>query len=129
MRLCISMQGVWVRSRVGELRSHMPQGQKNKNTKKEAIHDKLNKDFKNSSHFLQNLFKKLAQRGVTSGKESTCQCRRRKRCGFDPWGGKIPWRRKWQPTPIFLPGKFHGQRSLGVHSLWGPRELDTALSD
>ena len=32
--------------------------------------------------------------------------------GFDPWVGKIPWRRKWQPTPVFLPGEFHGQRSL-----------------
>ena len=36
-----------------------------------------------------------------SGKESTCQCRRHR---FDPWVGKIPWRRKWQPTPVFLPG-------------------------
>ena len=43
-----------------------------------------------------------------SGKESTCQCRGRR---FDPWVGKVPWRRKWQPTPIFLPGKSHGQRS------------------
>ena len=34
------------------------------------------------------------------------------RPGFDPWVGKIPWRRKWQPTPVFLPGKFHGQRNL-----------------
>ena len=44
-----------------------------------------------------------------SGKESACQCRR---CGFDPWVGKIPWRMKWQPTPVFLPGESHGQRSL-----------------
>ena len=44
-----------------------------------------------------------------SGKESTCHCRRR---GFDPWVGKIPWGRKWQPTPVVLPGKSHGQRSL-----------------
>ena len=44
-----------------------------------------------------------------SGKEPTCQCRRR---GFDPWVGKIPWRRKWQPTPVFLPGESPGQRSL-----------------
>ena len=44
--------------------------------------------------------------------------------GFDPWIGKIPWRRKWQPTPVSLPGKFHGQRSLvGYHS-WGCKELD-----
>ena len=50
-----------------------------------------------------------------SGKESICQCRRPK---FDPWVGKIPWRRKWQPTPVFLPGKFHGQRSLAGYSPW-----------
>ena len=39
-------------------------------------------------------------------------CRRYKRCGFDSWVRKIPWRRKWQPTPLFLPGESHGQRSL-----------------
>ena len=39
---------------------------------------------------------------------NTCQFRRH---GFEPWVGKIPWRRKWQPTPVFLPGKAHGQRS------------------
>ena len=49
------------------------------------------------------------------GKESTCQCRRH---GFDPWVGEIPWRRKWHPTPVFLLGKFHGQRSLGGSSPW-----------
>ena len=43
-----------------------------------------------------------------SGKESACQCRR---CGFDPWVGKIPWRRKWQPTLVFLPGESYRQRS------------------
>ncbi|XP_070145515.1 uncharacterized protein [Ovis canadensis] len=50
--------------------------------------------------------------GGTNGTGSTCQCRRCKRCRFDPWVGKIPWRRKWQPTPVFLPGEFHRQRSL-----------------
>ena len=44
-------------------------------------------------------------------KNSACQCRR-KRHRFDPWVRKIPWRRGWQPTPIFLPGESHGQRSL-----------------
>ena len=39
-----------------------------------------------------------------------------KRGGFDPWVGKIPWRRAWQPTPVFLPGESHGQRSLGGYS-------------
>ena len=43
----------------------------------------------------------------------------------DPWVRKIPWRRKWQPTPVFLPGKFRGQRSLGGHSPWGRKESDT----
>ena len=61
-----------------------------------------------------------------SGKESACQCRTCKRCGFDPWVVKIPWRRKLQPPPVFFPGKFHGQRSLASCSPWGPRESDTA---
>ena len=60
-----------------------------------------------------------------SGKEPTCQCRRYKRCGFDPWLQKILWKRKWQPTPIFLPGEFHGQRSLAGYSQWDCKELDT----
>ena len=46
-----------------------------------------------------------------NGKESACQCKRRRRCWFDPWVRKILWRRKWQPDPVFLPGKSHGQRS------------------
>ena len=45
---------------------------------------------------------------------------------FDPWVKKIPWRRKWQPTPVFLPGKFHGQRSLAGCRPWGRKESDTA---
>ena len=49
----------------------------------------------------------------------------RKRYKFHSWVGKIPWRRKWQPTLVFLPGKAHGQRSLAVCSLWGCKELDT----
>ena len=48
-----------------------------------------------------------------TGKESSCQCRRHKRCGFDPWIEKVPWSRKWQPAPVLLPEKSHGQRSLG----------------
>ena len=47
-----------------------------------------------------------------SGKEPDCQCRRHKRCRFNPWVGKIPWRRARHPTPVFLPGKSHGQRNL-----------------
>ena len=63
--------------------------------------------------------------GGTGGKESTGQCRRKKRCEFGPWVGKIPWRRKWQPTPVFLPGKSHAQRSLVGYSPSGRKESDT----
>ena len=45
--------------------------------------------------------------------------------GFNPWLGKIPWRRRWQPTPVLMPGKFHGWRSLVGYSPWGCKELDT----
>ena len=46
---------------------------------------------------------------------------------INPWVGKIPWR-EWLPTPVFFPGEFHGQRSLGGYSRWGRKELDTAES-
>ena len=48
-----------------------------------------------------------------------------KRLRFDPWVGIIPWRRAWQPTPVFLPGEFHGQRSLVGYSPEHHKELDT----
>ena len=63
--------------------------------------------------------------GVASGKEPICQCRRHKRPGFEPWVGKIPWRRAWQPTPIFFSGEFHGQGSLACNSPWSHKELET----
>ena len=50
------------------------------------------------------------------GKEPTCQGRRHKRPGLDPWVGKIPWKRACQPTAVILPGKSHGQRSLAGYS-------------
>ena len=50
--------------------------------------------------------------GGTSGKEPSCQHERHKRWGLNPWIGNIPWRRAWQPTPVFLSGESHGQRSL-----------------
>ena len=64
--------------------------------------------------------------GGNRGKEPACQNRLdNERCGFAPWVGKIPWRRAWQPTPIFLPGESHGQRSLPGYSPWGRKESDT----
>ena len=62
--------------------------------------------------------------GGTSGKESVFQCRRHKRHTFDPGVGKMPWSKKWQPTPVFMPGKFHGQRSLAGYNPRGCRESD-----
>ena len=65
---------------------------------------------------LQGLSRRL------SSKESTCQCRGH---GFDLWVRKSPWRRKWQPAPVFLPRKSHGWRSLVGYSPWGCKESDT----
>ena len=61
--------------------------------------------------------------GGSEGKESACQCKWRPR--FHPWVRKIPWRRAWQPTPVFLPRESHGQRSLVGYSPWGHKESDT----
>ena len=55
--------------------------------------------------------------GGASGKEPTCQCKRLKRCRFNPWVRKIPWRRKWQPTPIFPWAEDSGRlQSIGSQS-------------
>ena len=72
-----------------------------------------------------NLLMNWASQVALVVKEPTCQCRRRKRHGFDPWVGKIPWRRAWQPTPVFLPGESHGQRNLVNYSPWVHEELET----
>ena len=62
--------------------------------------------------------------GGASGKEPAYQRRRNKRHRSDPWVGKIPWRRVQQPTPVFLPGKPHEQRSLAGCRQWVCKELD-----
>ena len=63
--------------------------------------------------------------GASLGKESACQSRRCNRGGFSPWVRKIPWRRKWQHTPVFLPPKSYGQMSLASYSPWGLKKSDT----
>ena len=63
-----------------------------------------------------------------SGKESACQYRRLKRHRFNPWVRKIPWRRKWQSTPAFLPGKSRGQWSLAVYSPWSHKRVKHSLA-
>ena len=60
--------------------------------------------------------------GGSSSREICLQCRRP---GFDPWVTKIPWKWEWQLIPAFLPGEFHGQRSLAGYSPWGGKVLDT----
>ena len=62
------------------------------------------------------------------GKESACQCRGHKRGSLDTWVRKMPWRRKWQSVPVFLPGKSHGQRSLAGYSSWGCKESSFSCS-
>ena len=59
--------------------------------------------------------------GGVSGKDPACQCRRCKRCRFNSWVGKIPWRRAWQPIPVFSPGKSQGKSSLAGYSPQDPK--------
>ena len=76
------------------------------------------------AHFLetslQSYFCALTGFGLLSGKESIYQCRRHE---FNPWVRKIPSRRKGQPTPVFLPGESHGQRSLVGYSPWSSQRV------
>ena len=67
--------------------------------------------------------------GGSDSKRSACQCRRHKRREFDPSVWKIPWRRKWQSTPLFLLGEFHGQRSLAGYIVHGVANSGTQLSN
>ena len=72
---------------------------------------------------------KTLQSGLSwwfSGKESACQCRRHRRCVFDPWAGKMPWRREWLPIPVFLPGESH--RGAWWASVHGVAKSQTWLS-
>jgi len=62
--------------------------------------------------------------GGPSGKEPTCQCRRRKRCGFNPWVGKIPWRMAWQPTLVSLSGESPWTEEPGGQQSKGHKESD-----
>ena len=74
---------------------------------------------------LKAVLNKQGLPGSSSIKESACQCRRCERLRFDPWAGKITWRRAWRHTPVLSPGESHGQRSLAGCSPWGHRESDT----
>ena len=66
-----------------------------------------------------------ARKGFPGGSDGKRICLQSRRPGFDRWVGKIPWRREWLLTPLFLSGESHAQRSLAGYSPWGPKELDT----
>ena len=76
-------------------------------------------------HLTETAARLMRESWWLSGKDSACQCRRH---GFNSWVAKIPWRRKWQPIPVFLPGKSRTQRSLAGYSPWG-RKSQTRLTD
>ena len=77
---------------------------------------RVSQDFATEQQMLNVSF----PRAWLSDKESACQCRK---CRLDPWVRKISWRRKWQPAPVFLPGKSHGQRSLAGYIPWGLKKV------
>ena len=71
--------------------------------------------------YLRSTILELASDGKKKKKEICLQCRSPR---FNPRVGKIPWRKEWQPTSVFLTQEFHGQRSLVEYSLWGHKEMD-----
>ena len=91
-----------------------------KNYWKLLKNDSFKATFKNAATMWRGLPK------WRSGRESACQCSRHRRCRFNPWVGNMPSRRKWQPTPVFLPGKSPRQRRLVGYSPEGHKESDRA---
>ena len=77
-------------------------------------------DFTFSLSFFLQIYLLIELPRWLCGKESACQCRRPR---FNPWVRKNLWRRKWQPSPVFLPGKSHGERSLVGYNLWGRKRV------
>ena len=90
-----------------------------------------NKETPSIFHFKMNenmqliclMNKHLGVSHVALVKRNCLPVQKTKRCHLDPWVGKIPWRRAWQPTPAFLPGEFHGQRSLAGYNSWVTKSL------
>ena len=68
------------------------------------------------------------QLGFPGGSDGKRICLQRRRPGFNPWVRKIPWRSEWLPTPLFLPGEFHGQRSLAGYSPWYHKKWESPTS-
>ena len=76
------------------------------------------------SLILEDIYHVVGLPGWLSCEEPTCQYRRHERRRFDPWVGKIPWRKVWQPTPVLLPRESHGQRSQAVYGPSSHKESD-----
>ena len=87
---------------------------------KETLHDDTNTFLEFLGFPVAQRLKRLPEMRETWVRSLGCG-----RPGFDPWDGKIPWRRKWQPTPVFLPGESHGRRSLVGYCPQGHKESDT----
>ena len=100
-----------------------PYKKKQKGTEKKYKHKKADHFLGESSFNWEIFLSTHSHEGGASDKEPTSQCRRHKRHRFNLWVGEIPWRRKWQPTPVFLPGKSYGQRSLVGYSPWGHKRV------
>ena len=98
------------------------EGQGKKKNKQRRVGSLNIKDYCQSR---KTRYLKGASPGGAGGKELTCQCRRLKRCRFDPCVGKIFWRRRWQPIPVFLPGESYRQRRLAGYSPKGHKQSDT----
>ena len=106
--------------------SHHYPNQENKKTCKHKVAQGTEAESYRSHYLLPEFLFSFPNRGLLSwlsGKESTCQCKRLRRHEFNSLVRKIP-QRKWQPTPVFLLGKPHGQRGLGGYCLWGCKESD-----
>ena len=84
------------------------------------VHDKLF----SSCKWPWNKVIHVEELGLPCGLRQERSCLQCRRPGFNPWLGKSPWKRERQLTPVFLPGEFHGQRSLAVYSPWGHKEQD-----
>ena len=86
-----------------------------------VYHSSATSNVPKSSTWFGSIFWSFRLPWWSDSKESACQCWRPR---FDPWVRKIPWRREWHPTPVFLSGKSHGQISLVGYSPWGHKESD-----
>ena len=118
---------IWWKSTSSGFRIFPLQKTVKESQRKSTIWEILAKHSWQRAHF-QNIQVTLRINGLPRwlrGKESACQGRIQKKCEFDPWVEKIPCCRQWQPTPVFLPGKFHGQSSLTGYSPWVCKESDT----